>query len=191
MVLLGVVLVGLCVIWWSGIMDQRIDQWVDSGRTYAPTEMPDDGRPAFMDLRRGGGWTGPDGHWWTTPSNLPLTTRLGLAYSQLKDTVGLRNPTNWTIPAFPKDSEKFFLLQGLQMCMRMTGKRYFVAREAPNRISFSPTNTLNGAQWVAAFEQAARDNGLVLLQVSKRNVKVIPKNKLEEYRKAGLIKRGN
>jgi hypothetical protein len=75
--------------------------------------------------------------------------------------------------------------------MRMSGKRYLVAREARNRISFGPTNTLSGALWVAAFEQAARSNGLVLVQESRRVVKVIPKDKLEEYRMAGLIKRGN
>ena len=190
MILLGIVLVCLCVLWLSGIMDRRIDQWVDSGRSYNPAEMPDDGRPAFMDLKRGGGLTGPQGHWWSTPSNLPLNARLGMTYYQLKDTLGLRNPANWTIPAFRSNDSGFFLCQGLNMCMRMSGKRYLVAREAPNRIPFGPTNTLNGAQWVAAFEQAARSNGLVLIPESRRVVKVIPKEKLEEYRKAGLIKRG-
>jgi hypothetical protein len=55
-------------------------------------------------------------------------------------------------------------------------------------IFFGNTNTLSGVQWVAAVEQALRNDGLLLIPQSRRLVKVIPKDNLEEYRKAGLVK---
>ena len=65
-----------------------------------------------------------------------------------------------------------------------------IAREAGGRaVYFGHTNTLNGAQWVTAFEQALRDDGLLLLSNKAGVVKVIPIGRLQDYRQAGLVKR--
>ena len=45
--------------------------------------------------------------------------------------------------------------------------------------------------WAAAVEEALRTNGLVLIRVRPDLVQVLPCNKLEEYRKAGLVKTGS
>jgi hypothetical protein len=44
---------------------------------------------------------------------------------------------------------------------------------------------------VAAVEKAISDNGWLLIPENRRLVKVIPKDKLEKYRKAGLVKLRN
>jgi hypothetical protein len=73
--------------------------------------------------------------------------------------------------------------------MSVTGTRYLIAREVlGTSVDFGYTKPLNGFHWVAAFEQTLRDNGLVLLTNKPGVVKVIPKNKLEDYRTAGLVK---
>jgi hypothetical protein len=58
-------------------------------------------------------------------------------------------------------------------------------------VYFGNTNALNGAQLVAAVEKAISDNGWLLIPENRRLVKVIPKDKLEKYRKAGLVKLRN
>jgi hypothetical protein len=71
----------------------------------------------------------------------------------------------------------------------LTGTRYLIAREAVERtVNFGTTNTLNGTQWTAALERALRGDGLLMLSNKAGVVKVIPKDNLEEYRKAGLVK---
>jgi hypothetical protein len=70
--------------------------------------------------------------------------------------------------------------------------------------AFGSTNALNGAQWVAAFEHAVETSNPVVCYdyAKKRNfqdslllirerlgvVKVVPRTKLAEYQKAGLVK---
>jgi len=79
-----------------------------------------------------------------------------------------------------------------------------IAVEIAGAVEFGSTNSLNGAQWVAAFEHAVETSGPVVCYdyAKKRNfqdtllliretpgvVKVLPRSKLAEYRKAGLVK---
>jgi hypothetical protein len=88
--------------------------------------------------------------------------------------------------------------------MEVTGTHYYVAVEVAGGIEFGHTNVLNGAQWVAAFERAieASDSVICYDFASKRNfqdrllviherpgvVKVVPRTRLADYQKAGLVK---
>jgi hypothetical protein len=70
--------------------------------------------------------------------------------------------------------------------------RYLIAKEVVGRtVSFGTTNTLDGTQWAAAAEDALRKDGLLPIHVTPRLVQVIPQSKLDEYRKAGLVKTGD
>jgi hypothetical protein len=76
--------------------------------------------------------------------------------------------------------------------MWMSGTHYMIAREvARGTVSFGTTNTLDGTQWAAAAEEALRKNGLLLIHITPRLVQVIPESKLDEYRKASLVKTGD
>ena len=73
------------------------------------------------------------------------------------------------------------------MCIRDS---YLIAREARgDPIYFGHSKTLNGTQWVAAFERALQQDGYDLIRERSGMVKVIPKDAVAEYEKAGLIKR--
>ncbi len=90
--------------------------------------------------------------------------------------------------------------------MEVSGTQYLIAVEIAGAVEFGSTNSLNGAQWVAAFEHAIETSGPVVCYdfAKKRNfqdtllliretpgvVKVVPRTKLAEYRKAGLVKGG-
>ena len=70
-----------------------------------------------------------------------------------------------------------------------SGTRYLIAKEVQaGSVSFGTTNTLNGTQWAAAAEEALRNNGLLLIRLNPKLVQVIPQDKLDVYRKAGLVK---
>jgi len=89
--------------------------------------------------------------------------------------------------------------------MEVTGTRYFVAVEISGAaVKFGSPTTLGGPQWVAAFEQAIKKSGpvmcydyakqshfedtLVVIHEKPGVVKVVPRSKLDEYKKAGLVK---
>ena len=185
--MLVIVLVCFFATWMSGLMDARIDQFLDSGRVYDPHEMPEDGRPAFVATVRS------KSEWWPAPPNASFRQRLDVTYFNLKrrlmDRLGMQNPAAYTIGFTLAPNERLQLYQGLNQCGKLTGTRYLIAREAWGRkTSFGSTNLFNGAQFVAAFEQALRDDGLLLIIVRRGVVKVVLKNKLDEYRKAGLVK---
>jgi len=73
----------------------------------------------------------------------------------------------------------------------MTGTRYLIAREARgDSIDFGNVKTLNGTQWVAAFEEALQQSGYDVVRERSGAVKIIPQNVMAEYQKAGLVKRG-
>jgi len=88
--------------------------------------------------------------------------------------------------------------------MEMTGTKYFVAVEVGGVIDFGNTNVLIGTQWVAAVEHTIESSGpvvcydfgtrrnfedtLVLIRERPGVVKVVPRTKLDEYKKAGLVK---
>jgi hypothetical protein len=81
--------------------------------------------------------------------------------------------------------------------MEMTGTHYLIAVEIAGPVQFGNTNALNGAQWVAAFEQAIETSTSVLCYdyTLKRNfedtillirekpgvVKVVPRTKLSIF----------
>ena len=72
----------------------------------------------------------------------------------------------------------------------MTGTRYLIAREARgDSIDFGHDKTLNGTQWVAAYEEALQRNGYDVVRERSGAVKIIPQNIVAEYQKAGLIGR--
>jgi len=88
--------------------------------------------------------------------------------------------------------------------MEVSGTKYYIAVEVAGAVEFGSTNALNGAQFVAAFEHAIETSGpvicydyakkrnfqdtLLVLRESPRVVKVVPRSKLADYQKAGLVK---
>ena len=113
------------------------------------------------------------------------------------------NPAAYTVAARPVQCSSIFDL--VNQCMQLTGTQYLIAVEIAGGVEFGSTNALNGAQWVAAFERAIETSGPVVCYdyAKKRNfqdtlllireppgvVKVLPRSKLAEYRKAGLVKK--
>ena len=138
------------------------------------------------------------------PPNLTLLQRLFWAWEQYQRRHGKRNPAAWSFPASPV---QLCSIDGLlNQCMEVTGTRYLIAVEVAGAVEFGSTNALKGAQWVAAFEHAIETSDPVVCYdyVKKRNfqdtlllirerpgvVKVVPRTKLAEYQKAGLVKAG-
>jgi len=136
------------------------------------------------------------------PPNLPLRQRVFWAWTQYKRRHGKPNPAAYSFPATPV---RFCSIGGLlNQCMEVTGTHYLIAVEIGGAVEFGSTNALNGAQWAAAFEHAIETSNPVVCYdyVKKRNfqdtlllirerpgvVKVVPRTKLAEYQKAGLVK---
>ena len=83
--------------------------------------------------------------------------------------------------------------------MEATGIRYVIAKDvAPGTVQFGHTNTLNGAQWAAAFTDAlrtgqpewwepqtkgVRKENLVLLTNGARTVLVLPEEMAREFQR--------
>jgi len=164
------VLVGLGIIWRLGIIDAFLDQ--------SATSLPQDGRPAYVATA------------YPTievPRHATLKQRVVLSYFDLKMRLGKKNRVAYRFPPTPVQPCSVFGL--LDQCMEVTGTHYLIAREAvTSSVNFGHTNTLTGTQWVAAFEQALRDEGLLLIRDKPGVVKVIPRGKLAEYQKAGLVR---
>ncbi len=182
-ILLPTVLLGMAIVWLSGVLDGPLDQYfTNRWPTYGKLAVwPQDGRPFFADSIR------PDSFMLKPPPNATLKLRLQFAYVSLLDKLGYKNPSAWRFPA--SKTQQWDTRQLLQRCANITGKRYLISIEALNgTISFGHTNTLNGTKWVAAVETALRDQGILLVRDNGRWVKVVPKDKLERYRKAGLVK---
>lgn len=139
------------------------------------------------------------------PPNLTLGQRLFWAWEQYQRRHGKRNPTAYSFPASPVQLCSVHGL--LSQCMEVTGTRYLIAVEIAGAVEFGSTNALNGVQWVAAFEHAVETSNPVICYdfAKKRNfqdtlllirerpglVKVVPRSKLAEYQKAGLVKAGS
>jgi hypothetical protein len=172
---LVVVLTGAAIVWYAGVFDNRLDEFLEP----SADSLPKDGRPALVTTQYASR---------QLPSNISLKLRLQLAAESIQQKWGRKNPLAYS---FPSSSIQLCSVQGLlNQCMEVTGTHYLIAREALGRtVIFGHTNTLNGSQWVAAFEQALREDGLLLLTNKPGVTKVIPKNKLEDYRKAGLVKK--
>jgi Na+(H+)/acetate symporter ActP len=76
------------------------------------------------------------------------------------------NPANYSVGARPV---ALCSVSGLlNQCMEMTGVHYVMPLEvAAAGVEFGHSNTLNGSQWVAAFEQALQQNEVELWQAGK------------------------
>ena len=113
-----------------------------------------------------------------------------------------RNPAAYSFPSSPV---RLCMIEGLlSQCMEISGTKYLIAVEVlGGTVEFGCTNSLNGTQWVAAFETAVTNQNvfcydqaakshfqdtLVLLREGKKLVKVVPRSKLSEYKRVGLIK---
>lgn len=107
------------------------------------------------------------------------------------DARGIRHTTLTNCWFDPSPVQPWNLPGLLTECMQVSGKRYLIAWEAAGwPVYFGHTNSLNGAQWVAAVEQTLRGEDLILISDEPGVVKVIPQDKLDEYRKAGFVKTG-
>jgi len=139
------------------------------------------------------------------PRKLPLPERLLWTWTQYLRRHAKRNPAAYTFPASPV---RLCSIHGLlNQCMEITGTQYLIAVEIAGAVEFGSTNSLNGAQWAAAFEHAieASDSLVCYDYAKKRNfqdtllvirerpgvAKIVPRTKLAEYQKAGLVKAGS
>ena len=135
------------------------------------------------------------------PPNLTLPQQLFWRWAQFKRR-SKPNPAAYTFPACPVQPCSIDGL--LNQCMEVSGTRYLIAVEIGGAVEFGHTNALNGAQWVAAFERAIETSGpvvcydwtkkrnfqdtLLLIREKPHLVKVVPRSKLAEYQKLGLVK---
>ena len=87
--------------------------------------------------------------------------------------------------------------------MEVTGTRYLVAVEIAGAVEFGDTNVMGGTQFVAAVERAIADitnvvcydyaakrnfqDSLLLIRERPGLVKIVPRSKLANYQKAGLV----
>ena len=138
------------------------------------------------------------------PRRLPLPQRLLWTWTEFQRRHRKRNPAAYTFRASPIGLCSIHGL--LNQCMEITGTQYLIAVEVAGAVAFGNTNSLNGSQWVAAFEHAIRASGPVICYdfAKKRNfqdallviheragvVKIVPRTKLAEYQKSGLVKAG-
>jgi hypothetical protein len=138
------------------------------------------------------------------PPHLPPYQQLLWAWRQYLWRHRKRNPAAYTFPACPVQDLPIGVM--LHQCMELTGTQYLIAVEIAGGVEFGNTNALNGTQWVAAFEHAVETSGPVICYdyVKKRNfqdtllvirerpgvVKIVPRTKLAEYQKTGLVKAG-
>ncbi len=136
------------------------------------------------------------------PRKLPLPQRLLWTWTQYQRRHAKRNPAAFTFPASPVRLCSIHAL--LNQCMEVAGTQYFIAVEIAGAVEFGTTNSLNGAQWVAAFEHAIEASDAVVCfdHAKKRNfqdtllviherpgvVKIVPRSRLAEYQKTGLLK---
>ena len=116
-----------------------------------------------------------------------------------------QTPKNPAAIQFSPSPVRLCSIQGLlTQAMEVSGTSYLIAVEIVGTVDFGHTNTLNGLQWIAAFEKALEtsppvicyDYGekrdftdtLLVIRESTNVVKVVPKTKLATYQQAGLIK---
>ena len=171
---LAVFALALAIIWLTGIMDHLLNQWAD---------LPNEQSAAFEIT------TYPRIN---PPPNAGPLLRCKCWYQTLKVTWGLRFRNPSQIKSLPQPVQQWPISYLLHQCMWNSGTRYMIAKElAGQTVSFGTTNTLDGAQWAAAAEDALRKKGLILIRVRPKLVLVIPEGKLDQYRKAGLVKTGD
>jgi len=167
------------------------------GSSDSPFELSRaDGRPRFYATE----YSTP-----SPPPNLGVVQSLYWNWAQFRNRRAARNPATYTFP--PRPVDYCFIHEPLRRCTEISGTTYLIAVEISGMIQFGHTNTINGSQWVDAFERAITNAGPVLCQDFKtkqtfydtlllirevpRTVKVVPRTKLAEYQRAGLVKRGS
>lgn len=139
------------------------------------------------------------------PPNLSLRQRLYWSWLQQKRRHGKRHPAAYSFPA--REIQPWQISDLLTLCMEISGTRYLIAVEIAGQVEVGSTNALNGAQWVAACEHAIEtskpvicydwakhrnfQDTLLLIRERPGLVKVLPRTKLAEYQKAGLVKAGS
>jgi hypothetical protein len=137
------------------------------------------------------------------PANLSLRQRLLWTWAQYQRRHGKRNPTAYSFPVRPVQGCSIHSL--LNQCMEISGTQYLIAVEIAGAVEFGSTNTLNGAQWMAACEHAIEaSNPVVCYDYAKRRnfqdtllvirerpgvVMIVPRTKLIDYQKAGLVRK--
>jgi len=136
------------------------------------------------------------------PPNLTLRQRLQWEWVQFKRHHGKQNSAAYSFPASPVQPCSIHGL--LSQCMEVTGTHYLIGVEIAGAVEFGSTNVLNGTQWVAAFEHAIEtsepvicydyakkqnfQDTLLLIRERPGLVKVVPRTKLGDYQRAGLVK---
>ena len=168
--------VALGVLWFVNLTNER--------RVFSMATLPDDNRPAFIATAKPTVDTGP-------LSNLTLQKKIYVIYLKLKYRIAPPKP-NPAGYSFSPRADRLCKIHGLlNQCSQMTGTRYLIAREArADSIDFGHDKTLNGTQWVAAFEEALQQSGYAVVRERSGAVKIIPQNVVFEYQKAGLVKKG-
>lgn len=153
-------------------------------RVFSMTTLPEDNRPAFIATAKPTIDLGP-------LSNLTLPGKLQGIYLKVKYQVAPPKP-NPAGHSFPPRADRRCGIHGfLNQCSQVTGTRYLMAREARgDSIDFGHARTLNGTQWVAAFEAALQRNGYAVVRERSGSVKIIPQDMMTDYQQAGLVKRG-
>lgn len=148
--------------------------------------------------------------WVTTHSkmelspNIPWRTRLMWKWIDFQKRHRKPNPAAYTFPAsagvMPCSIEGL-----LNQCMEVSGTHYLIAVECcAGTVYFGHTNAIGGAQFVADFEHTIETNGpqmcydfakkrhfqdtLVLIREKPGVVKIVPRTKLADYQKEGLVK---
>ena len=153
-------------------------------RVFSIATLPDDNRPAFIATSKPTIDVGP-------LSNLPLQKKIFGIYLKLKYWIAPPKPNPAGHSFSPRPDRNCKIHPLLNQCSQMTGTRYLLAREArADSIDFGHATTLNGTQWVAAFERALQRNGYAVVRESSGVVKIIPQEIMAEYQKTGLIRKG-
>ncbi len=136
------------------------------------------------------------------PPNLTLAQQVVWTWMQFQRRYRRRNPAAYTFRASPV--QPCSILGLLNQCTDVSGTQYLVAVEIAGTVEFGHTNMLNGTQRVAGFEHALETSDgvlcydwgkkrnfrdtLLVIREKPRVVKVLPRSKLAEYQKLGLVK---
>src|SRR5439155_10151658 len=129
-------------------------------------------------------------------STSSLKTRLWFTWFKLRNKFLRPNPGTYTFA--PRLTQRCSIHGLLNQCMEMSDVRYLIDKNvAAGSVNFGHTNTLNGTQWIAAFESALqtgqpewyvsesnqfRKENLVLIRYDSKTVLVLPTDRASQYR---------
>lgn len=134
---------------------------------------------------------------WGPPTNASLKDKLVIALFQFRQRYQRPKPATFSFPPFVGRCSIHGLLN---QCMQVTGVRYVIEKNvAAGSVHVGQTNTLNGSQWVAAFEDALQNSpaewwepdakqmrreNLVLVKFNAKTTLVLPKDKAAAFQSA-------